>query len=1219
MAPSTSYRLAARQQSTYVFQKLPDVCGPFGLNRSPPFQFIQRLRNFPPRISEIVILASTASQDVGLFTKSKAALTGDGPPERITDVFTTTTMANDSRRAQLPMTDDMTSDTSPIGMALDLSSKSNVIRPLPGEEMDEPSGPLPALMILNHEGVLVAWWIVYSDSIRQRTNYPGLTAYAGQNPSQSQAQASIPAPAPAMGSAFGSASALGQSAFGQTSLGGAAPTSTFGSASKHSAPAFGSASTLGATSTAFGASSSLGNRSSPWASSTTTPQTGAPSFGQPAFGSATPMGAATSTLAFGSSAPLGQKPSLWGSPSGTTTAVPTGTAFGQSSSIGNQNSPFGASAIPAGGSGSGFASFAKTGGFAAVGAKAGGESLFKQSTPSTSFNSAMDVGSSFGATPKKEDSGGMFGASNSSSAQSGGIFGAPSGGFKLDSAWKNQNAEKASNSQPPEQSGNSLFGSDFGKSLGETSTAPVPAASEEAEMTTDMNDQEAPKSPDVSRGMETTTPADTPVPPKFSSVPPVSSGMFGTQAQSQVTPAKVQNSALAPSLFSKPAPEAASVPPIIKQEPSEDGGDQPLPPDATSKATFTPGTSSTSSTVASKTSSDDAPHPPDFLKPSAKPKPSAPTFDDAPLPPDFVKPKPKNMPATPLGDDVVMPPDFLPSKTKTSTSKDKPEEQHALPDDDTENFDEEGSGVDVGQEVSSTSESPKFTPESSFGNKLDKSPVGERFTKIGRPQQQSSKSLFGEVGLSGAPYFPPPSKVQQSPRSPSPVRSLMPGDMLRPENSRSVSAPGVPSRLGSRKVTLGRPPQQSVDYKPQVSFEQRQREEQERLARQMEQQREEEEQSLSDQEDEWIQKELAAEIEPTLNLEQFIAHQDYVGNVTKTGVAGQIEIVFRDINSMVDTLGLNCRTMQSFIKGNMESLSGNAKELSKRDSDASSWSMADVDWMINHQDTLENELEAGRLQDVDEKIASCQELFQDIAKLRIKQSEVKRIIEAKTDPENIETLRNSPLSAEQSILRHDLRKDFTTFQKSLAQAEEAISMLKVKLASHTPPTSSKSKAPKTVPTVEAVERTIHKMTSMAEKKALDIDLLESQMRTLSVFSPTSPDASSRENSPFVTPPTSARKSARATPIYPRTPGSSVNGNGFYTPGSGNGGFGNSRVSNGGSEFARASPVRKRLGEVTREEVGRFGAKAARRREVNGLLREALFGGGEDRVRGMVEP
>src|SRR4051794_10765975 len=57
VVPATTYHLASRKAGTseYTFQKMPEVCSPFGLNRSPSFQFIQRLRNFPPDLQDVVI------------------------------------------------------------------------------------------------------------------------------------------------------------------------------------------------------------------------------------------------------------------------------------------------------------------------------------------------------------------------------------------------------------------------------------------------------------------------------------------------------------------------------------------------------------------------------------------------------------------------------------------------------------------------------------------------------------------------------------------------------------------------------------------------------------------------------------------------------------------------------------------------------------------------------------------------------------------------------------------------------------------------------------------------------------------------------------------------------------------------------------------------------------------------------------------------------------
>src|SRR6187402_3202578 len=108
-APSSSFYLVTRQHqqpSNFLFQKLPDPAGPFGLNRSPPHHFLLRLKDFLPNLQDLLIVASTASADVGLFSRSKIPLTGDKPADKVTGVFTMTEMSDDSRRAQLPMTGD---------------------------------------------------------------------------------------------------------------------------------------------------------------------------------------------------------------------------------------------------------------------------------------------------------------------------------------------------------------------------------------------------------------------------------------------------------------------------------------------------------------------------------------------------------------------------------------------------------------------------------------------------------------------------------------------------------------------------------------------------------------------------------------------------------------------------------------------------------------------------------------------------------------------------------------------------------------------------------------------------------------------------------------------------------------------------------------------------------------------------------------------------------
>ena len=1134
-----------------MFQKLPEPCAPFGLNRSPPFQFMQRLKNFPPNLTDAIIVVSTVSVDVGLITRSKTPLSSDFSAERISDVFTTTMMADDSRRAQLPMTEDLT-DTSAIGVGLDLSSKDKVLRPLPKEEHDTSPGPLPALMILNHEGVLSTWWIVYAESIRQGTSFPGLAAIAASQPQQQ-----------ATASPFG------------------APLN------KPAAPALGATSTPGST---FGAPSPFGKVSSPWATSITTPattQTGGATFGQPSFGSATPIGAASQGAAFGAAGGLGSRPSPWGTPSGMGSA-----AFGSPSSIVANKSPFATSTA-----GSGLASntssnspFPTSGGFASFASKPSGfltnnstESALAKTPSALSFTSDMGADSSFGGTPKD--------AVPSKNVLGGGTFTLGST-FKGDGSAANDGPRPSSDKLDSVSRG--FFG-DLGEPRRDAGTPQI----KDADM--DEDDENAPAksitgSPESEK--EVTTPVARPAPPKFQwpSQPPSTGGLFSTQAQSKVTPAAVESSQPTSSTFGKPSPtpkpvtttpkdspkkpEQAALPsietsPKVKEEPQSDADDisplneteaappegydtldtptasktqdPPLPPESTSKTTYAPGDSSSSSK-----SSDDAPLPPDFLPAKSKLK--------------EVESAQEQRPALPSEDDEG-------SFEEGGDSGDDAEGS----DEGREGLDDEGSGVDVAQEMSPTDhdKSPQITPESSFGASLDKSPPGGLFSRITRPQDgQKAKTLFGEVGKASVPYLPPP-KQQESPRSPSPVRaSRVLGDSLRPETARSVSAPGPFKALDNRKQKLS---QLAVPSKPQPSAQELRKQEQERLAAQQAKRAAEEEQDLSDREDERVREELATEVIATKTLDPFLAHQDYIGGIDKPGIPGQIERIYRDINSMIDTLGLNARSLKAFVKGHEQLYKDGGRE--RADLEDNEWCLIEIAELVKIEEDISGQLAKSKTQKVPEKLNECRELRKGVAALRAKGNDIGRIIDTRSDPQAVESARSAPLRLDQANQQYELRKKVTRFQKLLAESEENITMLKAQLASRAG--SNGRGPPLKQPTVEAVTNTIMKMTSIVEKKSLDIDVLENQMCHLRFSSVAS--QSSREGSPF--PPMSSRKKANSKL------GASVLQNGrSYSPEL--------------SRSVRASPA-KSITEVPPEDVQLYRKKAQRRREFNEIMKEAF--------------
>ena len=481
---SVFHALTRDRDGAYQYMKLPDPVPPFGMeSRAPPYFFHSMIRQYAPGIKDTVIFTNTCSSDIGLVCRFSTALTGD--PAVPADRWITANIGDDARRAQMPLSDESI-DTSPVGMALDLSNKTNVKRPVGGEEIEESPGPLPILMVLNHEGLLSAWNVIYNDAIERGERYSGMIVYITQGGSSQSAPQTPQQPAsqrqpiqnvtsgPAFGvSSFGqSPVSSGNGTFGQSpSLGspntfGKPATGAFGQPA--ASPAFGQPSSINTSgASAFGKPPALWGSTSGASPSTTIPTSGAafgqpsalgtrPAFGQPAtlggqpafgrpaafgvqpaFGQPAPLGSATTAPAFGAPTLLGvNKPGVAG--------------FGAVSSLGNPStggSPFGSGSTFGGGSA--FGAYANKGGFSAAAAAGSGDSkpiwgtgksLGSDSTP-TAFGGSNNVPSPFGS-----------GGTDS---------------FKISSAFK---PEPLSTSENKPSSSSGSFGS-FGMGLGDALTS----------------------------------------------------------------------------------------------------------------------------------------------------------------------------------------------------------------------------------------------------------------------------------------------------------------------------------------------------------------------------------------------------------------------------------------------------------------------------------------------------------------------------------------------------------------------------------------------------------------------------------------------------------------------------------------------------------------------------------------------------------------------------
>ncbi|KAK0748094.1 hypothetical protein B0T21DRAFT_406638 [Apiosordaria backusii] len=1227
---------------TFTYQKITDPVEPFGSDKT-PHHTILRLKDFPPNLDELLLVASTANEGIGLLTRSKAPLAQDKDVDKITNVFTTTEFADDSKRAQLPMGEDLT-DTSPIGAAIDLSSKDKVFKPIPTDEIEHSPGPLPGLWVLNNEGVLVSWWVVYNESIRGGTTYPGIVA-------GSAAQAITPAaPASSGISAFGSPSLAspGVGAFGKPS-----PT----------APAFGAPSSPAP---AFGGSSALGAKPSPWAAASGT--SAAPAFGSSTFGSkpaaaAPAFGAPTfgqpAAPAFGQSSLLGMgaaKPSPWATGS-TASAAP---AFGQSGLGGSSTSPgkvFGGGAAPSGG---GFASFAGKGGFGSLGGASSGSSIFGSKPAGSAPEVSMDTQTAFPPPAAKTDKP-AFGSSS----------------FVLGSTFKADPSSAASTFETKKPEGSSMFGSGF------TSALEAPASKDEDMDRVTPAPEEKPKS--VFSNLGSTTPTSTPAPSKFGfqtagaeaakttlfapkpSAP--TSSIFGTPgaASSGLFKPKPETDLFgqpnpAANPFGAPQPAAANPfgapkpvdnpfgAPKIKQEESDKEDLRsipaaPLPPDATSKADFSFSSSSSGSNNSQEADTkapvkaEEAPLPPDFLKPSPpsketskspgfsesdtgrlppnllsnkpKPKPEVydakpPTPEEAPLPPDFIGKPATKLPGVPA---VPESPEESPAQSEVSDGEDHTHElEEGEIEDEEEEYDEEGSeggtegsGVDVTKEFSPTaggfeSHTPGITPHGSFDGGM----TGSAFSRISQSEANQGRPLFGEINSRNAPsLFPKP--VPTSPRSPSPMRGPPRASLLRPgppDTPRSF-APGVASDLLGRRSA---PPQASPfsaapasrlrpqDVDPNIKA-------QIKLAAKRE---EEAKQALVDPEDEGVQQLLRSRIEPTLQIDEFLAVDTRLKEVEKRGeneIPAACEALWRDINRMIDRLGLNSRSLQSFILGHttLRKEDGRDQDDLENPDDWVLVEAEDLGKIIDNQ--LSRRLEEGRIQEIDRVEDEISGLMRDLTKLRAKEEDMRKIIMAHVDPDQASVAKSLPLSAEQAAQQNELRRSFATFSGLLAEAEEALTLLKAKIASAG---GASGRAP--VPTVEAIIRTINKMTSMAEKRSGDIDVLENQMRRLRLGTP----ARSREGSPFV-----GVGPATPTPSNRRSLLMSPGGRGESSP------FAVSRMGSvGPGGGGGVGSPRKKLSQFSEEEKRVLRERERKRRNVLGLLRGSLerSGGNVSRLR-----
>lgn len=368
---------------------------------------------------------------------------------------------------------------------------------------------------------------------------------------------------------------------------------------------------------------------------------------------------------------------------------------------------------------------------------------------------------------------------------------------------------------------------------------------------------------------------------------------------------------------------------------------------------------------------------------------------------------------------------------------------------------------------------------------------------------------------------------------------------------------------------------------------------------------------------------LAQEIEPSKDLDEFVAYQNYAGkSATKTGHAAQIEMVYKDINGMIDSLGWNARSIKSFTEYQKRPQAGHKvsrqtlEDIENEGEDGSwyeQWTLCEIEALKSLEDELDHDLDEGRVQDVLEKLGQLARLLHDKAKLTTRLNDVRRQIINRKDPDKAEASRKAPLPKEAADKQKELRNEYAQLLKLINQAEEGTTYLKTRLTAYC--AQNKKDSNVRAPTVDAVKQTIAKMISVAEKRNNEITLLESQMRKMGLAENERPSSSSSRTlgtprrsrgtslrnsiaeSPYATPPTNRSKMSlvelnrRAlTPDVDATP-------------TANKGYG---LSYSSEANATSGYDLARMSDLVDENIDKLRATARRRTQVAEGLKKALL-------------
>ncbi|KAI5306303.1 hypothetical protein KEM56_001488 [Ascosphaera pollenicola] len=434
--------------------------------------------------------------------------------------------------------------------------------------------------------------------------------------------------------------------------------------------------------------------------------------------------------------------------------------------------------------------------------------------------------------------------------------------------------------------------------------------------------------------------------------------------------------------------------------------------------------------------------------------------------------------------------------------------------------------------------------------------------KDGKKNQKPKNEVKKESKpLSTSPTLPPSESVE-TPRATSPDRPATSGSASKAAQKEASAEKDLPETGDAKKAAEEDDGELVLEPAPQPEPE------------------EESEDEVD--EHEFIREKLAAPLEPASTLDPFVNSQNYGGRIHKLAVQRKIELLYRDATSMIDTAGINSRSMASYLLyQNTEKTIDTDTWLQKLQSENSrdlldeKLLLSDAGKLHAGVSALSNKLKTSRKDQLGNLLRQIQRLLaKDLVTLRGQCINLRQTIDAHTEAGADAT---APLSPEQTSLQSDLRKAFMTLNTSVANLERELVNMRAKLAD----VAGSHIHEKLRPTTDAVASTLITMTNMVQEKTAAIDELEVQMRNLGI------SVNAEANDSAVPLNASFRRSTNEVPVAPRNDGEGLRA---------------LRAGYAGS----ATGV---LSALTEEEIEHLRSKAAPRKRVMEQLRQSVEGRG----------